>query len=188
MDCQEVKRWLAAQGDDILAPTESRRQELRAHVEGCLMCRAYEQRLRRLQVVQTASARRVYSGISTERIMLAVEQEKSITKQVEEMRTRQQIRMARQRSIVLPMLVILAFTLIGIPLLLLVVTIVQPDLVANMPPDLSGLVYVLMLGVQYLHIGSTLMTKDTALLVIGALVLVIMIGTWLRLMWHPQQA
>lgn len=187
MDCQEAKRWLVAQRDDPLALTEPQRQAMRAHLRGCPACRAYEQRLRRMLVVQPPAVQRVYSSISTERIMQAVEQEKFATQQVENMRAQQQKRMARQGSIVLPMLLLFAFTLLTIPLLLAVVALVQPELLANMPPALNGLIYVLMLGVQYLHTGSTFITTDTALLVIGALVLVIMMGMWLRLMRQPRQ-
>ena len=187
MDCQEAKRWLVAQRDDPLTLIESQRQAVREHLRGCLACRAYEQRLRRLLVVQPSPVQRVYSSISTERIMLAVEQEKFAAQQVEDMRAQQQKRMARQRSIVLPMLLLLVFTLLAIPLLLAATALIQPDLITNMPPALNGLIYVLLLGVQYLHTGSTLVATDTALLVIGALVLVIMMGMWLRLMRQPRQ-
>lgn len=187
MECQEAKRGLIAQRDDPLAATESQRQAVRAHLRDCPACRSYEQRLRRMHMVQPSSVQRVYSSISTERIMHAVEQEKFAVKQVERMRVQQQRRMARQRSIVLPILLIVAFTLLVIPLLLATVAMAQPDLMAD-TPALGGSIYVLMLGVQYLHTGSMLITKDTALLIIGALVLVIMMGMWLRLMRHPRQA
>lgn len=188
MDCQQAKRGLIAQREHADAPTESQDEAVRKHLRGCPECRAFEQRLRRAQMVQPSSVQRVYSSISTERIMQAVAQEKFAAKQVEAMQMQQQRRMARQRSIVLPTLLIFAFTLLVIPLLLATVAMIEPDMVANMPPALSGLIYMMMLGVQYLHTGSTLITKDTALLVIGALALVIMVGMWLRLMRSPRQA
>lgn len=187
MDCQEAKRWLVAQRDDPFAPAESQRQAVREHIHDCPACHAYEQRLRRMLVVRPSPVQRVYSSISTERIMHAVEQEKFAAQQVEDIRAQQQKRMARHRPIVLPMLLLLVFTLLAIPLLLAAAALLQPELLANMPPTLNGLIYVLMLGVQYLHTGSTLITTDTTLLVIGALVLVIMMGMWLRLMRQPRQ-
>jgi predicted anti-sigma-YlaC factor YlaD len=188
MDCQQAKRSLIAQRDHADTPTEFQDEAVREHLRGCPTCRAYEQRLRHMQVVQPSSVQRVYSSISTERIMQAVAQEKFAAKQVEAMRVQQQRRMVQQRSIVLPTLLIVAFTLLVIPLLLATVAMIEPDMVANMPPALSGLIYMIMLGVQYLHTGSALITKDTALLVIGALALVIMVGMWLRLMRSPRQA
>jgi len=187
MDCQEAKRWLVAQRDATLAPTEPQRRAVREHICGCPACRAYELRLRRMLVIQPSPVQRVYSSISTERIMQAVEQEKFVEQQVKDMRAQQQKRMARHRPIVLPTLLLLVFTLLAIPLLLAIGAMTQPDLLANMPPALNGLIYVLMLGVQYLHTGSMLITTDTALMIIGALVLVIMMGVWLRLMRQPRQ-
>ena len=187
MDCQEAKRDLIAQRDDSNALTNDQREAMRKHMRACPACRAYEQRLRRMQMVQPSSVQRVYSSISTERIMHAVEQEKFAVKQVERMRVQQQRRMTKQRSVVLPILLIFAFTLLVIPLFLVIVAMAQPDLMVD-TPVLGGSIYVLMLGVQYLHTGSMLITKDTALLIIGALVLVIMMGMWLRLMRHPRQA
>jgi predicted anti-sigma-YlaC factor YlaD len=188
MHCQQAKRSLIAQREHANAPTEFQDEAVREHLRACSTCRAFEQRLRSAQMVQPSSVQRVYSSISTERIMQAVAQEKFAAKQVEAMRVQQQRRMVQQRSIVLPTLLIFAFTLLVIPLLLATVAMIEPDMVANMPPALSGLIYMIMLGVQYLHTGSTLITKDTALLVIGALALVIMVGMWLRLMRNPRQA
>lgn len=188
MDCQEAKRGLIAQRDDQHALTQAQREALRVHLRSCPACHHYEQRLHRIQMVQPSSVQRVYSSISTERIMQAVEQEKFAEKQVESVRIQQRRRMARQRSIVLPTLLLFAFTLLVVPLLLATVAMTEPDLMANMPPALSGLIYVALLGVQYLHTGSALISKNTALLVIGALALVIMMGMWLRLMRHPRQA
>lgn len=188
MNCQQAKRSLIAQRDHSDTPTKSQDEAVREHLRGCPACQVFEQRLRRAQMVQPPLVQRVYSSISTERIMQAVAQEKFAAKQVEAMRVQQQRRMVQQRSIVLPTLLIIAFALLVIPLLLATVAMIEPDIMANMPPALSGLIYMMMLGVQYLHTGSLLITKDTALLIIGALALVIMVGMWLRLMRSPRQA
>jgi hypothetical protein len=80
------------------------------------------------------------------------------------------------------------FTLVSIPLLVLALAIVQPDLVAQTLPLLSNVVGVLIVPAEYFQVGLTLITQDNWLLLGVAFVLVVMMGMWLRLMRHPQEA
>ena len=100
----------------------------------------------------------------------------------------QQFRMARMRVVVAPLAAITFFTLGSIPLLLLALTIVQPKLLEQTLLLLSNVVDMLLLLAQYLQTGLTLITRDNRLLLGVALILVVMMGMWLRLMRHPQEA
>src|ERR1051326_6874341 len=93
MPCRDAKLWLAAQRDGDL--TQSDALALEEHLKHCPACRAYEQRLRRLNTVLSTPAPRMYSSISTERILLAVQQQKRISQQLEDIRTQQRSRMTR---------------------------------------------------------------------------------------------
>src|SRR6266571_2708617 len=167
MPCRDAKLWLAAQRDGDL--TESDALALEEHLKHCPVCRAYEQRLRSLNTLLLTPAPRVYSSISTERIMLAVQQQKRISQQLEDIRTQQRSRMARMGVVGAPLAAITLFTLVSFPLL-------------------SDIVGVLILLVQYFQAGLTLITRDDRLLLGVAFVLVVMMGMWLRLMRHPQGA
>jgi len=186
MPCRDTKLWLAAQRDGDL--TESDALALEEHLKHCPVCRAYEQRLRSLNTLLLTPAPRVYSSISTERIMLAVQQQKRISQQLEDIRTQQRSRIARMGVVGVPLAAITLFTLVSFPLLLLALAILQPDLLGQTFPLLSDLVGVLIVLVQYFQAGLTIITRDNRLLLGVAFVLVIMMGMWLRLMRHPQGA
>ena len=96
--------------------------------------------------------------------------------------------MARLRVVGLPLAAIAFFTLGSIPLLLLALTIVQPDWLVNMLSLLGDVVGMLIILVQYLQVGLTLITHNDMLLLGVAFVVVVMMGMWLRLMRHPQEA
>jgi len=186
MPCRDAKLWLAAQRDGNL--TESDALALEGHLKHCSACRAYEQRLRCLNTLLLTPAPRMYSSISTERIMLAVQQQKRISQQLEDIRTQQRSRMARMGVVVAPLAAITLFTLVSFPLLLLALAILQPDLLGQTFLPLSDIVGVLIVLAQYFQAGLTIITRDDRLLLGVAFVLVVMMGMWLRLMRHPQGA
>src|SRR5207248_6212877 len=132
MPCRDAKLWLATQRDGDL--TESDALALEEHLKHCPACRAYEQRLRCLNTLLLTPVPRMYSSISTERIMLAVQQQKRISQQLEDIRTQQRSRMARMGVVGAPLAAMALFTLVSIPLLLLALTIVQPDLLEQTLP------------------------------------------------------
>jgi predicted anti-sigma-YlaC factor YlaD len=186
MPCRDAKLWLAAQRDGDL--TQSDALALEEHLKHCPACRAYEQRLRRLNTVLSTPAPRMYSSISTERILLAVQQQKRISQQLEDIRTQQRSRMTRIGVVGAPLIAIILLTLVSFPLLLVALAILQPDLLGQTLPLLSDIVGVLIMLVQYFQAGLTLITRDNRLLLGVAFVLVVMMGMWLRLMRHPQGA
>jgi Putative zinc-finger len=185
MRCSEAKQALAAQRDGRLAQSDI--TILQEHLEQCPACRAYEQRLQCLNTLLLSPTPRSFSSISTERILLAVQHQKHITQQIKDIQTQQQSRMARMRVIGLPLAAIAFFTLGSIPLLLLALTIVQPDWLVNMLSLLGDVVDVLIVLAQYLQAGLMFITRDNRLLLGVAFVLVVMMGMWLRLMRHPQE-
>ena len=186
MRCSDAKRWLAVQRDSELAQSDN--SALQEHLKQCPACRAYEQRHRCLNTLLFSPTPHSFSSIPTERILLAVQHQKRITEQLKDIETRQQSRVARLRVVGLPLAAIAFFTLGSIPLLLLALTIVQPDLLVNILSLLGDVVGVLVILAQYLQTALMLITRDNRLLLAVAFVLVVMIGMWLRLMRHPREA
>jgi hypothetical protein len=83
---------------------------------------------------------------------------------------------------------IIFFTIGCVPLLLFAVTVFQPDLLVkllSLPGD--GIDSLIVLA-QFLQVGLLLVTRDNWLMSGMALVFVILIGMWLRLMRHPQES
>jgi len=184
MRCRDARFQLAAQrdGDSVDAA------KLQDHLQHCPTCQAYEQRQRYLQTQLQSRLSRTYSSISTEQILLAVQQHKRVTQQLEDIRTQQQLRVARIRIIGIPAATILFFTLGCIPLLLFALIIMQPDMLGTTLSIASNLIDVCVVLLQYLQMGLTLLTRDDRLLLGVAFVLVVMMGMWLRLMRFPQEA
>ncbi len=186
MRCREAKLWLAAQRDGDLAQSDA--LKLREHLEDCSACRTFEQSQQGLNRALLPATPRSYCSISTERILLAVERQKRISRQLEDIRSQQQSRIARMRRVGTFLAAITFFTLGSIPLLLLALTIVQPDLLEQTLAHLGDGVGVLIVLGQYLQTGLTLLSNDNWLLLSAAFVMVVMMGMWLRLMRHPQEA
>jgi hypothetical protein len=130
----------------------------------------------------------MFTSISTERIMRAVERQKRITQQLEDLRTQQRRRIARLR-IFTPRFAAFTYLTIGlISLSLLTLLIFNTGLVVYVLASLSGVIDALVTLAQYLQSGLALVLHENWLLSAMAFVLVIMMGIWLRLMRHPQEA
>lgn len=187
MRCQDVKRWLIAQHE---SEQPSDLHEVHAHLRSCPPCRRYWSHQQRLDTLFHTQAQgpRTFSSISTERIMLAIQQQQRITQQLEDIRTKQRTRMARMRVVGIPLFALVFLSIGSIPLLLLALTIVQPDLLVNILSLLSSLVALLLILAQYLQAGLAMVTRDARLSALVALAVVLMMGMWLRLMRHPQEA
>ncbi len=200
MRCRDAKKWLAAQRDGDLAQSDV--MALQEHLKQCPTCHAAEQRQQRLNtLLRTATPMAQLEGassssepglpiqsISTERIMLAVQQQRRITQQLEDIRTQQQFRIARWRVVGPSLAAIIFFTLGSIPLLLLAIAIVQPDLLVNTLSLLSDGIGVLVALAPYLQAGLAVVTRNNWLLASIAFIFVVMMGMWLRLMRYPQEA
>jgi hypothetical protein len=192
MRCREAKLWLAARHDGDLAQADA--VKLSEHLKQCPDCQAYEKHEQHLHSLETKLTKQsipspgVYASISTERILMAVEQQKRITAQLEDIRTQQQCRVARLHVVGPTVAAIIFFTIGCIPLLLLALTFLQPDLLVrllSLPGD--GLNTLIVLA-QYLQAELLPMTRDNWLMSGIALAFVILMGMWLRLMRHPQES
>jgi predicted anti-sigma-YlaC factor YlaD len=189
MRCREARFWLAAQREGDLAQSDTSR--LQEHLEHCSACRAYEQSPHchnRAPLPPTPCSLSSSSSISTERILQAVERQKHISRQLEDIRAQQRSRIARLRGIGTFLAAITFFSLGCVPLLLLALTIVRPDLLEQTLSYLGDGVGVLIILGQYFQRGLKLLISDNWLLLSAAFVMVVMMGMWLRLMRHPQEA
>ncbi len=186
MRCRDAKFWLTAQRDNDLAQPEV--STLHEHLKDCAACRTHEQLQQRLDLMLGTPSYRAFSSISTERILRAVERQKRITQQLEDLRMQQRTRIARL-GILTPKFAALMYLTIGLfSLSLLALFIFNTNLVVNVLALLGGMIDALVTLAQYLQTGLALVIHDNWLLSGMALVLVIMMGMWLRLMRHPQEA
>ena len=186
MRCRDAKVWLTAQRDNDLAPSEHSR--LQEHLKDCVDCRTHEHRQQRLDILLRTPKTRMYSSLSTDRIMRAVERQIRITRQLEDLRAQQQTRIARLR-IFNPKFAVLAYLVVGLlSLSLLALFIFQTDLVVKALALLSDGIDALIVPVQYLQTGLVFITRDNWLLSGIALILVVLMGMWLRLMRYPREA
>jgi len=188
MRCRDAKEWLCAQRDGDLDLAQSEVSALQEHLAQCAECRTFEQQLRSLDKVLSPATPPVPSNILTDNIMLAIQQHKRITQQLEDIRKQQLSRVARLRSVGTAVAAISFFTLSSIPLLLFAVAIIQTDLVVKALAPFNGVIDVMIILAQYLQTGLTLVTRDNWLLSGVAFAVVVMTGMWLRLMRHPQEA
>jgi hypothetical protein len=191
MRCRDAKQWLYAQRDGVSELSEDRSAEasaLQDHLAQCPSCRAYQQQLSRLDTVFCPSTPPVQSSVSTDKIMLAIQQQQRVTQQLEDIRKQQQSRVAQLRSVGAVITAITFFTLSSIPLLLLAIAIIQVDLIVRAIAPLNGVIDALIIGSEYLQAGAVLVSRDNWLLSGVAFAVVVMMGMWLRLMRHPQEA
>jgi hypothetical protein len=186
MRCRDAKVWLTAQRENDLVSSEV--AALQEHLKDCSACHTYEQYHKRTGPVLNSPTSRMFTSISTERIMQAVERQKRITEQFEDLRTQQRTRIARL-GIFTPRFATLTYLSMGfISLLLLALLIFNTDIVVNVLESFGGVIDTLVILAQYLQSGLALVLHQEWLLSAMALVLVIMMGMWLRLMRHPQEA
>ncbi len=186
MRCRDAKVWLTAQRDNDLAQLEV--STLQEHLKDCAACRTHEQLQQRLDLVLGTPTYRTFTSIPTERIMRAVERQQRITQQLEDLRTQQRTRIARL-GIFTPRFAAFTYLTMGLILLsLLALFIFNTDLMVNVLALVSDVIDALVMLAQYLQTGLALAIHDNWLLSAMALVLVIMMGMWLRLMRHPQEA
>jgi anti-sigma factor RsiW len=186
MRCRDAKIWLTAQREHDLVPSEV--TALQEHIKHCSACHTHEQYHKRMEPLHNSSTSRMFTSISTERIMQAVERQKRITEQLEKLRTQQRTRIARLR-IFTPRFATLTYLSMGfISILLLTLLIFNTGIVVNILESFGGVIDTLVILTQYLQSGLAFVLNQEWLLSAMALVLVIMMGMWLRLMRHPQEA
>lgn len=186
MRCREAKQWLTAQREEALAPSEA--AALQEHLEQCPTCRALEQRQQQMDTVLRTSTSRPPSRVSTDKILFAVQQRKQVTAQLANIHAQQQQRVARMRTTGTALAALGMFIISSVPLLLLAIIIMQTDMVVKALSWLGSSIDTLIVLAQYLQTGLTLATRNSWLLSTVAFAVVVMMGMWLRLMRHPQEA
>ncbi|HTK09124.1 MAG TPA: zf-HC2 domain-containing protein [Ktedonobacteraceae bacterium] len=187
MRCRDAKEKLAAQRDHDLAPLDA--AALQEHLHMCPSCRALQHSAHSVDSLLSATVTpRVHRSISTDSIMLAIQHQSKISQQLEDIHKQQQTRVARLRPAGAAFAALSFFTLSTIPLLVLAITIVQTDLVVQALALLNGVIDALIILMQYLLSALYLLSRNNWLLSGVAFSVVIMMGMWLRLMRHPQEA
>jgi hypothetical protein len=194
MRCRDAKNWLSAQRDGDLA--QSHAKALQEHLTYCHSCRALAQEQRRIDSMISAANNHVSTvdtplirpaSISTNQIMRAIQQQKHITSQLEDLRQQQLLRIARMRTVGTVSAALGFLILSSIPLLFLVIAFLQTDLALNTLSFFNGVIDGGIVLGQYVQAGLTLVTRDNLLLSGLAFAVVIMMGMWLRLMRSPQE-
>jgi len=187
MRCHDAREKLGIQRDGgDLAPSEA--QALEDHLKRCSSCRAFEQNLQQINFVLNVSPPRTQPNVSTEQIMLAIQQRKRITQQLEDIHQQQQSRLERLRPIGATCTALGIFTLSSIPLLLLAMAIIQTDLAVKVLYLLNGVIDLFIILAQYIQAEQAMIERNSWLLSATAFAVVVMMGMWLRLMRHPQEA
>jgi len=138
--------------------------------------------------VQVDSPACVYPSISTERIMRAVEQQRQVSRQLEDLRVQQRQRTAVLRAAGLPWIVAVSGLLGGLALLALLLLITQPELQTRALAALGGAIAFLLMLEESIQQGLAFIPLNNWLLSGAALLMVGMMGLWLRLMRPPKEA
>lgn len=195
MRCRDAKEWLIAQRDGELEP--SRAKALQEHLSQCAACHAFVQEQHSIDAMlgsprpcmQKPKPSLVRpASISTDQIMRAIQQQKQITHQLEDLRQQQKSRVARMRTAGAVSAALGLLTLSSIPLMFLVMTILQTDLALKTLSLFNGVIDAGIVLGEYIQAELTLVTRDNLLLSGLAFAVVVMMGMWLRLMRSPQEA
>jgi len=125
--------------------------------------------------------------ISTERIMQAVEQQRRITQQLDDLCTKQQQRAAHLYRTTLKFLLGVSFSFGVLAIVFLVLSLIQPDILVLLLAKLSDTIAMLVAVEEGIKAALSLIPSNSWLLSGAALVIVLMIGVWLRLMRYPQK-
>lgn len=133
-------------------------------------------------------ASHLYPSISTERIMQAVEQQRRVSQQLEDLRAQQKQRTAFLRTTGLKFLAALCGVCGVLAVAFVILLIVRPELLARTLDALSGGIAALLMAEEEIKLGLSLIPSSSWLLSGAALVIVLMMGLWVRLMRYPQEA
>lgn len=138
------------------------------------------------QHLESTSSRQ-YPTISTARIMQAVEQQRRISQQLEDLQARQKQRTAFLRTAGLKLLVV--FWSLGGVLAVAFVTllIVRPEFLAHVLDWLGGGIALLLLVEDELKQELALIPAASWVFSGIALLIVLMMALWVRLMRHPRE-
>jgi hypothetical protein len=131
---------------------------------------------------------RLYPSISTERIMQAVEQQRRISQQLEDLRLQQKQRTAFLRTTGLKCIALLCGVLAVLGSVFVFLLFARPDLLERVLDTLSGAIaWFFALG-DSARQELTQIPLNSWLLSGAALLVVLMMGLWVRLMRYPREA
>ena len=125
-------------------------------------------------------------GISTERIMQAVEEQRRVSQQLEDLRLQQKQRTAHLRSAGLKCIAVLwciSGALAGGFILLLIMV---PALLDRTLSSLDDSIAALVMLAEQIKLELALIPSKSWMFSVAALVVVLMMGLWIRLMRYPQ--
>lgn len=181
MRCHDAKRGLTApRGERSAQPMEQSRR-------GEDVCTSVYSSNQDTSLPETPSSR-LCAGISTERIMHAVERQRRITQQLNALRTQQEQRMAFLRSTGLKFVMWVGCTLVILASVFAVLSMFQPVLLVRTLTLFSGFIALLLAAGVDIQEGLSLIPSNNWILSGAALVVVLMMVMWLRLMRHPHEA
>lgn len=129
----------------------------------------------------------LYPSISTERIMQAVEQQRRVSQQLEDLRLQQKQRTQVLRTRGLRVLAVLWMMTGVLAIAFVVLLLARPDLLERLIDALSGVFAVIFVLEEELKRGLSLIPSSSWLLSGAALLVVLMMGLWIRLMRCPQE-
>ena len=152
----------------------------------CSPNRARRQSEQRGQLLVTPPSR-MYPPISTERIMQAVEQQKRITQQFDDLYMHQRQRGAFLRKVGMRLIAGVSFSLGILSLVFIVLSVFQPDLPVQLLARLSDALATPAALVEGINVFFALIPANNWLFSGVALGIVLMTGLWLRLMRYPQE-
>jgi hypothetical protein len=177
MRCHDAKRELSAQrGERLAQPAERSCRDEDAHTSS-------EQRA---SLAENPSAR-VCAGISTERIMHAVERQRRITQQLDDLRAQQQQRTAFLRTTGLKLLAWLVCAFVLLLGAFSILSVLQPILLVHLLTLLSSTIALLLAVGVDIQESLPLIPSNNWVLSGTALAVVLMTVMWLRLMRHPRE-
>jgi acyl-CoA synthetase (AMP-forming)/AMP-acid ligase II len=119
--------------------------------------------------------------------MQAVEQQRRVSQQLEDLRAQQKQRTAILRTTGLKFLAALCGACGVLAVAFVILLIVRPDLLARTLDALSGGIAALLMAEEEVKLGLSLIPSSSWLLSGAALVIVLMMGLWVRLMRYPQE-
>jgi predicted anti-sigma-YlaC factor YlaD len=187
MHCRNARKWLSAQRDEGLELSLALQEHLR-ECEACHMLAQHQHSLDSLLRTQPPQLSLQKSALSTAQIMSAVQLQKRITQQLEDIRRQQQTRVESMKKIGITGLAGTVFVLSCVPLIVLTISLLQTDFMVSAVSTLSNTIDIFIILAQYLQTGLTLFTRNNWVLSGGAFAVVVMMGMWLRLMRPPQEA
>jgi hypothetical protein len=138
--------------------------------------------------LQISSPSRLYPSISTERIMQAVERQRRISQQLEDLRTQQRKRTAFLRTTGWKWIAALCGGCGVLALVFLFLLIVQPGLLARTLDALGGAIALLLVLEESIRRELAFIPVSNWLLSGAALAVVLMMGLWVKLMRPPREA